>query len=146
MELASMLAGESFSDHPRTACPVVSMVLRCYNDGIDDERRDDLYWCASAVVGTRSPGSRAVRTERVARFFGVRLSRIEKLLPHVGRKTIGRAALAYARHADERDHHDFLSLIAELAGSEYTAAPDTTSQTAKAIHTHTRAKSISAGA
>src|SRR5947209_10781009 len=39
MELASMLAGEPFTDHPQTVCPVIGSFLRAYNDSIDDERR-----------------------------------------------------------------------------------------------------------
>ena len=34
MELASMLAGEPFSDHPGSACPVIGAFLRAYNDGL----------------------------------------------------------------------------------------------------------------
>ena len=30
------------------------MVLRSYNDGLDDRRRQDLYAYASAVIGTRA--------------------------------------------------------------------------------------------
>ena len=37
MELASMLAGERFSDQPRTVCPVIAGFLRAYNDILDDE-------------------------------------------------------------------------------------------------------------
>jgi hypothetical protein len=37
MELASMIAGESFSDHPESACPVISSFLRAYNDRVNDE-------------------------------------------------------------------------------------------------------------
>lgn len=57
MELASMLAGEPFSDHPRTSCPVIADLLRSYNDAIDDRRRQDLYEYASRVVGSRSSAS-----------------------------------------------------------------------------------------
>jgi hypothetical protein len=53
MELASMLAGESFSDHPQSVCPVIGEFLRTYNDAVDDERRQDLYAYAAAVAGTR---------------------------------------------------------------------------------------------
>ena len=42
MELASMLAGEPFNDHPRSVCPVIGSFLRAYNDRIDDGRRQDL--------------------------------------------------------------------------------------------------------
>lgn len=53
MELASMLAGEPFSDHPRAVCPVIAAVLRRYNDTLDDWRRQDLYAYAARVVGSR---------------------------------------------------------------------------------------------
>jgi hypothetical protein len=54
MELASMLAGEPFSDRPQTACPVIGAFLRSYNDAVDDDRRQSLYRCAAAVIGTRA--------------------------------------------------------------------------------------------
>jgi hypothetical protein len=65
MELASMLAGERFTDHPRSVCPVIASFLRAYNDAIDDERRQDLYRCAADVVGTRA--SRATERARILR-------------------------------------------------------------------------------
>ena len=66
MELASMLAGEQFSDHPASVCPVIGSFLRAYNDSVDDDRRQDLYAYASKVVGTRTSaeGQRA-RAERL---------------------------------------------------------------------------------
>ena len=66
MELASMLAGETFSDHPTSVCPVIGSFLRAYNDFIGDERRQDLYGYAAKVVGTRSSREvEQVRTERI---------------------------------------------------------------------------------
>jgi hypothetical protein len=65
MELVSMLAGEPFSDHPLTACPVVGSFLRAYNDSIDDERRQDLYAYAAKVIGSRA--SAQIQAERAAR-------------------------------------------------------------------------------
>jgi hypothetical protein len=62
MELASMLAGEPFSDRPRCVDPVIAGFMRTYNDGIDDRRRQDLYPLAAEVVGTRSVSS--VQAER----------------------------------------------------------------------------------
>ncbi|MEA2317672.1 MAG: hypothetical protein QOD44_1861 [Solirubrobacteraceae bacterium] len=53
MELASMLAGEPFTDRPAAVCPIVAAFLRAYNDAIDDPHRQDLYAYASAAVGTR---------------------------------------------------------------------------------------------
>jgi hypothetical protein len=62
MELASMLAGEPFSDRPRCVDPVIAGFLRTYNDGIDDQRRQDLIPLAADVVGTRTSAS--VQAER----------------------------------------------------------------------------------
>ena len=52
MELASMLAGEPFNDHPQLVCPVIASFLRAYNDRIDDGRRQDLYAYAAKAVGS----------------------------------------------------------------------------------------------
>jgi hypothetical protein len=52
MELASMLAGEPFSDHPRSVAPSIGALLRGYNDIIDDVRRQDLYRFAADAIGT----------------------------------------------------------------------------------------------
>jgi len=54
MELASMLAGEEFGDHPQSVCPVIGAFLRAYNDCVDDRWRQDLYAYAARVVGTRA--------------------------------------------------------------------------------------------
>jgi hypothetical protein len=55
IELASMLAGEPFSDHPQCVCPVIAALLRAYNDWLDDECRQELYAYAAKVVGSRGP-------------------------------------------------------------------------------------------
>jgi hypothetical protein len=65
MELASMLADEPFSDRPAGTSPVVAALLRTYNDGINDERRQDLYPLAASVVGSAS--GRAIEEERASR-------------------------------------------------------------------------------
>jgi hypothetical protein len=67
MELASMLAGEGFSDHPRSVSRPIASFLRGYNDLLDDRRRGDLYRYAAQTVGTAS--SRAVEDARVARLL-----------------------------------------------------------------------------
>jgi hypothetical protein len=54
MELSSMLAGDRFTHRPASACFVIAELLRTYNDGVDDERRQGLYVCASLVVGSRA--------------------------------------------------------------------------------------------
>ena len=53
MELASMLAGERFSDRPASVCPVLGAILRVYNDNLSDVLRGDLYRYAAEAVGTR---------------------------------------------------------------------------------------------
>ena len=63
MELASMIAGERLSDHPKSACRVIAAFLREYNDAVDERRRQELRACALAVVGTRR--SRAVERRRL---------------------------------------------------------------------------------
>jgi hypothetical protein len=74
MELASMLAEEPFSDRADTVSPVLGAFLRTYNDGLDDERRQELYPIASLVVGTaagrRVENERADRCLRFARSLG----------------------------------------------------------------------------
>ena len=62
LELASMLAGERFDDHPRSVCPVIAGFLRSYNDLLPDGEHDELYAYAALVVGTAAP--RAVRRAR----------------------------------------------------------------------------------
>jgi hypothetical protein len=74
MELASMLAEEPFSDRAGTVSPVIGAFLRTYNDGLDDERRQELYPIAALVVGTaagrRVEAERADRCLRFARSLG----------------------------------------------------------------------------
>jgi hypothetical protein len=62
MELASMLAGEPFSDHPRSVSRPLAAFLRGYNDALDDTRRQTLKPYASACVGTA--GNRAADRRR----------------------------------------------------------------------------------
>lgn len=62
-----MLAGEPFSDHPASVCPVIGSFLRAYNDSVDQNRRQDLYAYAAKVVGsTRSAAVQGARAERLA--------------------------------------------------------------------------------
>ena len=68
MELASMLAGEPFSDHPQSVCPVIAALLRTYNDSVGDERRQELYAYAAKAVGSRGP--RSVERARAQQLIG----------------------------------------------------------------------------
>jgi len=71
MELASMLAGEPFSDHPESVCPVIAGFLRSYNDHVDPERRQDLYLYAARAVGTRADTeTEQIRAEMCLRWAG----------------------------------------------------------------------------
>ena len=76
MELASLLAGEPFSDRPASACPVIGGVLRAYNDAVDDERRQRLYGLAASVVET-APDDRqlAARVDHVVAWTHARTRR-----------------------------------------------------------------------
>ena len=66
MELASMLAGEGFTDHPRSVSRPIASFLRGYNDLLDDRRRTDLYRYAAQTVGTvSSPAVEDARIERL---------------------------------------------------------------------------------
>src|SRR3954470_22096933 len=76
MELASMLAGEPFSDRPQAVCPVVGAYLRSYhevvgadrrsyNDVDADDGRQDLYAYAAEAIGTS--GSAELRRARAER-------------------------------------------------------------------------------
>ena len=114
MELASMLAGERFTDHPRSVCPVIAMIMRAYNDGVEDARRQDLYAYASSVVGTRQRSASRRRLRRCEEFFASR--RRLTLLRRSRLHAIGRAALAYAGDADADAHRRFLDLVDELLG------------------------------
>src|SRR5690349_8368027 len=74
MELASMLAGEPFSDTPKCVCPVISAFLRRYNDIVDDRRRQDLYAYASLAVGSKASWSVTRRRARRCVDFAAQLS------------------------------------------------------------------------
>jgi len=126
MELASMLAGEPFSDRPASVSPAIAAFLRAYNDSLDDRRRQDLYGVAARVVGTRSAPE--VEQRRIRhwsdwaarrRAQGSRWARVCWRLRH-GRhrsRDIDLAAFlavkSIGRHTDE-SHREVLKLIDEL--------------------------------
>jgi hypothetical protein len=125
MELASMLAGEEFSDHPECVCPVIGSFLRAYNDSINDERRQDLYAYASKVVDSRSrPEIEHKRTQRLMRWTAERTNgRWTRFLLPARFPALtfepepdsagGRAVRAIKRHT-ARTHAQALGLIDEL--------------------------------
>lgn len=75
MELASMLAGEPFGDHPATICRVIAGFLSSYNDHVDEDRRQDVYAYAPRVVGTRpDAATERARAEIYRRWLGTPLT------------------------------------------------------------------------
>jgi hypothetical protein len=87
MELASMLSAEPFTDRPGSSSPVVAALLRTYNDGLDDRRRQDLYPLASMIVGTK--GARRVERDRASRCL--EFARVLGVPPPGGRAAVGAA-------------------------------------------------------
>jgi hypothetical protein len=135
MELASMLAGEAFTDHPACVCPAIGSFLRAYNDSLGDERRQDLYEYASRVVGTHgSSALERVRAERLIAWASARRPRPwARLLPErwragaPGRRPSIDAAGTHAvhsirRHTDE-SHVAALALVDELLAMKVDAGP-----------------------
>lgn len=53
MELASVLAGEKWSDHPPCTHPLLAELARQVNDRVDDEERQRLLPMVPSVVGRR---------------------------------------------------------------------------------------------
>src|SRR5215469_10789169 len=56
MEMVSYIAGETWSDSPACASPVISSFLRSWNDSLDDETRQRLRSYARRVTGTANDG------------------------------------------------------------------------------------------
>jgi hypothetical protein len=128
MELASMLADEGFSDHPRSVSRPIASFLRGYNDLLDDTRRADLYRFASQTVGTA--GSAAVEEARAARLLGwadqlwerrssrSMLDRLRMRRVHKERSIDPEPAGTYAVHAigkvTDETHAAALGLVDEL--------------------------------
>lgn len=135
MELASMIAGEAFTDHPRSVCPVIAAFLRAYNDSIDERRRQDLYRLAAAAVGTRdswvTERRRAERCRQWAidvwssrpwplRILGRRAVILES---NARAQSVARAAVgAIGRHSN-RSHAMALQLVEELCAMRAEPAP-----------------------
>jgi hypothetical protein len=121
MELASMLAVEPFSDHPQSVCPVIGAFLRAYNDGLPDDRRQDLYGYAARIVGSASNRRvRRARARRCLRWFASEIpgaptpSPVSLLMAGWTLGSVGRAAARAARSSVET-HQSVLRLLDELA-------------------------------
>jgi hypothetical protein len=122
MELASMLAGESFSDRPACVDPVIGGLLRAYNDSVDGERRQDLYRMAAEVVGSASTieveRARAARCLAFANEHRTRSRwgrrRPPALAAHLGSDAPGVLAVRSLGRIDEQAHGEVLAFIGEL--------------------------------
>jgi hypothetical protein len=127
MELASMLAGEPFTDQPSSVSRSLAAFLRMYNDTVDDRRRQDLYAYASTAVGTacseRAEHDRIERLEawteemwdrRPHRALLRRATRRWSRNRHTDSESAARGAIkAIGRITDER-HARVLALVDEL--------------------------------
>jgi hypothetical protein len=138
MELASMLAGESFGDHPRSVSRPIASFLRSYNDLLDDRRRADLYRYAALVVGTAA--STEVEEARTARLmaFGDESWRRRAARSPLDRMRLRRAqkersddpepAGTYAVHAigrvNDQTHAAALAVLDSLIGMGAPAVVD----------------------
>ncbi len=135
MELASMLAGEPFSDSPRSVCPVVAAFLRHYNDRVDDSRRQDLYGFAAAAVGTREKESLRWRAQLCARLgeaYGASLKRHRRLMSRW--RPEWHAESAAKALAEDASHHRVALLTLDLLVGE----DDPRSKTAPPVVAHQR--------
>ena len=124
MELASMLAGEPFSDHPDSVCPVIGALLRAYNDWIDDARRQNLYVYAAKVVGSReSSDLERMRAERVSAWITESprrrrlrsfVSASRRVAPSAPVDVLAAAAIRALRTRDNGASGQVLELVDEL--------------------------------
>jgi len=126
MELASMLAGEKFTDHPQSVCPAIGSFLRAYNDAVEDDRRQDLYAYAARVVSSRSSAEvERTRAERLLEWAAERSARRwTRLLPPALRSlgatrrppidACGTHAVRSIRRHTDATHAEVLALIDEL--------------------------------
>lgn len=140
MELASMLAGEPFSDHPRSVSAPIASFLRRYNDLLDERRRQDLYPYAARAVGTvATPDVELARTERLlawadelwerrrwparCRLIAARRGRSRVSHPEVA----GSYAVRALPRICDQTHVQALELVDELIelGAERASAPQT---------------------
>jgi hypothetical protein len=120
-----MLAGERFSDHPVSVCPIIGALLRAYNDEVDEPRRHDLYRYAAESVGTR--GSHTLQLRRAQAALAWARSAYEqrgrlRRRPTQPRPDHGPDEIAFyvvrslgRRHTDE-SHAAVLALLDELVG------------------------------
>jgi hypothetical protein len=132
MELASMLAGGPFTDHPRCACPIIGAFLRAYNDWVDDRRRQDLYSYAARVVGSRaSAGVQSARARRLTDWAeDLEQRRLKRVwfgaprwanVPGPDAADIATRVVCAIARQKEHPHQEVLAILDELLAMEQTA-------------------------
>ena len=115
MEMVAYLAGESHSDHPQCACPVIAAFVRRLNDAMpnDDIRTSLLLPLVPRLIGTRSTPEIELRRGYLAADFAARAAapaalraagldeeaQTLELLPEVVDHTATEAASAAAKAA-----------------------------------------------
>lgn len=147
MELASMLAGEPFSDHPAAVCPVVGSFLRAYNDSIDDGRRQDLYAYAARVVGSRNSISvqrdraehltdwafEMQRRQWTSRYLPLARLRMASLRRQPSAHAVGTYAVRAIPKHTEQTHREALALLDELLAMGSFSRPAPAPEAAEAL-------------
>jgi hypothetical protein len=122
MELASVLAGQRFTDRPWSASPLITDLLQGYNDGLDDDRRQTLKRFAASVVDTAAGGvTEYARSAQLRAFIAERhpgRSPWTALMRHFRAGAPYTFAYGIARRVsidgDERLHHRMVELLDQL--------------------------------
>lgn len=99
MEAVAWLAGETHSDHPTCACPVISGFLRRLNDRLPDDLRQQLKPLIPRLIGSRST-DRAV----VLRRAHLAADWANGIAPRVRLRCASAAAAAYAIEPAQAGH------------------------------------------
>ena len=103
MELAAYIAEEKWSDHPISVSPIIGIFLRCWNDSLDDETRQQLKPYAIKVINTQGTKKQELERTWMAIDWLVR-----EYTP------------AFLRLAGLTAHADVLTNLAALTESSYT--------------------------
>jgi hypothetical protein len=134
MELASMVAGERFSDHPACVSPVIAGFLRGYNDAVGSRRRPELkrfaVECLGTVAGRDVERRRRALIHAATRGFGRRLLARYWLARGTGEGGAFFAGLMLGRDVEARDdgelHATALALVDRLVAVGEPPAPEPT--------------------
>lgn len=105
MEMASFLAGERWSDHPKCTHPVLATMARCVNDSLDDVARQRIAGLIPDVVGLHPQSPRVGPS--------LMLLAATEALPIAAaerQNVMALAILAAERHLNELEHRPALTL------------------------------------